>query len=334
MRIHVVFLVGCLAVAGAGVGAEAPALNLREPWANLFAGKEAVLHATLDGEPFEGRVAWQFSADGRTLARGERAVKTAAGGRETVEIRLAVPEVNPGVIMATKLTVSAFASGTAKEAGSVERTLWVFPPDPFTGRVEWLKKLDIRLFDPVGATAKLFDEFKIPYAAVRNVDALGEPKDGVLVVGEGVSFRDYRGLGDGLMKAAAAGWPILCIAPAGGEITLPVTGSPEMPEPKSVTLRRQDIITQLDKRLDACGWKTDGKSAGSGLKLRGDRGPVAAEVVSQAGAWPWMEMTFDKGRGKLVVCGFGIVGAWAESPTPRFLFVKVLEQVSGSKMRE
>ncbi|MEI6149597.1 MAG: hypothetical protein WCS01_10905, partial [bacterium] len=319
---------------GAGVGAEAPALNLREPWANLFAGKEAVLHATLDGEPFEGRVAWQFSADGRTLARGERAVKTAAGGRETVEIRLAVPEVNPGVIMATKLTVSAFASGTAKEAGSVERTLWVFPPDPFTGRVEWLKKLDIRLFDPVGATAKLFDEFKIPYAAVRNVDALGEPKDGVLVVGEGVSFRDYRGLGDGLMKAAAAGWPILCIAPAGGEITLPVTGSPEMPEPKSVTLRRQDIITQLDKRLDACGWKTDGKSAGSGLKLRGDRGPVAAEVVSQAGAWPWMEMTFDKGRGKLVVCGFGIVGAWAESPTPRFLFVKVLEQVSGSKMRE
>ena len=88
----------------------------------------------------------------------------------------------PGVVMAMKLTVSAFASGTAKEEGSVERTLWVFPPDPFTGRAEWLKKLDIRLFDPVGATARLFDEVTVPYTTVRNVDALGEPKDAVLVV--------------------------------------------------------------------------------------------------------------------------------------------------------
>jgi hypothetical protein len=107
-----------------------------------------------------------------------------------------------------------------------------------------------------------------------------------------------------------------------------------LPEPKGVALRRQDIIPQLDKRLDADGWMADGKASGSGLKLTGNRGPIVAEVVGQSGAWPWLDMTFDKGRGKLVICSFGIVGGWAESPTPRFLFVKVLEYVSGSRLRE
>ena len=335
MRIRaIIVLAGCLAVAGSGARADPSAIALQEPWSNLFGGKEAVLHATLQGEAFEGRVAWELSAAGRTLARGECAVRTAAGERGTVEIRLAVPEVNPGVIMAMKLAVSAIGGGADKVVGSVQRDLWAFPSDPFTGRSEWLKALDIRLFDSVGATAKVFDEAKVSYTAVRNMDALGPPGNGLLVVGEGVSFRDYRGLGDSLIKAAADGWPVLCLAPAGGAVTIPLAVGAELPEPKGVALRRQDIIPQLDKRLDADGWMADGKASGSGLKLTGNRGPIVAEVVGQSGAWPWLDMTFDKGRGKLVICSFGIVGGWAESPTPRFLFVKVLEYVSGSRLRE
>lgn len=330
----VVHLALLLAMGNGALGADFPEVALLEPRFNLFAGEEAVFHAVLKGPAFEGRVEWRFSAEGRTLARGERTVRTAGGLSDSVEIRAALPAVNPGVIAGIQLSVSAIPKAEDKAVGGLERTLWLFPADPFTGRAAWLAKLTIRLFDPVGATARLFDEAKIPYTALRNVDALGQPGEGLLVVGEGVSFRDYRGLNDSLMKAAAAGWPVLCLAPAGGEITLPVTGDSEMPEPKSVTLRRQDIITQLDKRLDAGGWNTGAKDAGSGLKLRGDRGPVAAEVVSQAGAWPWMEMTYDRGRGKWVVCGFGIVSGWAESPTPRFLFVKVLEHVSGVKAGE
>jgi hypothetical protein len=334
MKTSATLFAGCLVVAAVTALAESPAVTALEPWSNLFAGKEAVFHARLDGETFDGRLMWQFLADGRTIARGERPVKLAPGGRETVEIRLAVPDMNPGVCVRAQLSVSAVPAGEGKAVAGLDRTLWLFPSDPFTGRAEWLKKLDIRLFDPVGATAKIFDDSKVPYTAIRNVDSLGDPKEGILIVGEGVSFRDYRGLGDSLIKAAAAGWPILCLAPAGGEMVLPVRGGADLPEPRSMSLRRQDVVQELDKRLDAGGWKNDGKPTGSGLKIRGDRGPVVAEAVNEPGAWPWVDMAFDKGRGRRLVCGFGVVGGWAESPTPRFLLVKVLEHVSGMKLRD
>ena len=308
---------------------------VQEPWSNVFAEKEAVFHAVLTArEPFDGRVVWQFSADGHTIARGERAVKAGPAMPATVEVRLSVPPVKPGVIMQTTLSVGAVPTGIDKETAALGRTLWVFPEDPFAGRAEWLKKLNIQLFDPSGATAKLFTKAGVPFAEAHNVEALTGGQDSLLVVGEGVSFKEYRGLAESLIKAAAAGRPVLCLAPESGEMLLPVSGEPAGPQPASLAFGRQDLIRQLDKRLDEGGWQGAGKAVASGLKLRGDRGPVVAEVVKDAAGWPWMELGFDKGSGKLVVCGFGIVGSWAESPTPRFLLIKVLEQVSGNKVKE
>ena len=322
----------CLLGALGAQAATSTVVTVQEPWSNVFGGKESIFHATVSAaEPFDGRIVWQFAADGRTLARGESAVKAAPATPGTVELRLSVPPVKPGVIMRTTLSVSAIPAGADKASAAMDRPVWVFPESPFTDRAEWLKKLNIRLFDPSGATAKIFTDAGVPFAETRNVDALAAGEDGVLIVGEGVSFKEYRGLAESLIKAAAAGRPVLCLAPDSGEMLLPVSGDPAAPQPASLTFCRQDIITQLDKRLDADGWKTGGKTTASGLKLRGERGPVVAEVGKEAEAWPWMEMKFGKGNGRLVVCGFGIMGAWAESPTPRFLLAKVLEYVSGTK---
>ena len=331
------FFVLCSMFVAIGAEAVEPAatIRLQEPWSNVFAGKETVFHATLATiEPFDGRLAWRFSVDGRTLSRGESAVKAGPTATGTVEVRINVPAVKPGVIMQTTLSVSASQTGSDKEVATLDRTLWVFPEDPFTGRTEWLKKLNIRLFDPVGTTAKLFTDGGVPFAEIRNVDALTSIEAGTLIVGEGVSLKEYRGLAENLIKAAAAGRPVLCLALDNGEMQLPVSVNPALPQPTSLVFHQQDIITQLDKRLDAGGWKRNGKASASGLKLRGDRGPVMAEVSRDAGMWPWMELGFEKENGKLVVCGFGIVGAWAESPTPRFLLLKVLEHVSGNKEKE
>lgn len=327
-------LIPALLMGAVAARAEPPVtVTVQEPWSNVFAGKETVFHAILAaGEPFDGRVMWRFSADGRTIARGERAVKAGPAMPASVEMRIDVPPVKPGVIMQTTLSMSAVPAGSDKEAATLDRTLWVFPEDPFTGRAEWLKKLNLRLFDPAGATAKLFTESGIPFTETRNVDALTVGDNGLLVVGEGVSFREYRGLAGSLLKAAAAGRPILCLAPNGGEMLLPDPDDHSLPQPSSLVFHRQDVINQLDKRLDANGWK--GGKAATGLKLRGDRGQVVAEVANDAAAWPWMEVGFPKGSGKLVVCGFTIIDGWAASPTPRFLLVKVLEHVSGSKVNE
>jgi len=328
-------LIGLLSVVGAQATEPAVTIRLQEPWSNVFAGKEAVFHVSLAAiEPFEGRLAWRFSADGRTLSRGESVAKAGPTAIGTVEVRVNVPDVKPGVVMQTSLSVSASKAESDIAIAVLDRTLWVFPEDPFTGRTEWLKKINIRLFDPVGTTAKLFTDARVPFAEIRSVDALTAIEAGTLIVGEGVSLKEYRGLAENLIKAAAAGRPVLCLALDNGEMQLPVSGDPAVPQPASLVFHQQDIIKELDKRLDAAGWKGNGKASASGLKLRGDRGPVMAEVSRDVGMWPWMELVFEKENGKLIVCGFGIVGAWAETPTPRFLMLKVLEHASGNKVKE
>ena len=304
----------------------------REPWSDVFSGKEAVFHVNVTGTaPFHGTVGWQCVVDGRTLARGEQLVEAPAVSPGTLTIRLAVPEVKAGVILQARLSVVTMDSG--KETGRTDKVLWIFPGDAIAGHEAWLKGLDIRLFDPVGRTSKLFDENKIPCTLLRNVDAFSGVRKGILVIGEGVSFREYRGLADMLFKSASKGGRVLCLTPDGGEMTLPVTGEGEMLQPDRLMFRQADIVTELDKRLDPRGWQTS-KVMESGLRLRGDRGPVVAETCVGKGAWPWMELDYAAVNGKLVVCGFGIVNVWAESPTPRFLLMKVLERVSGNKMKE
>jgi hypothetical protein len=39
-----------------------------------------------------------------------------------------------------------------------------------------------------------------------------------------------------------------------------------------------------------------------------------------------MAVDFAEKKGRLVVCGFSLVGSWDASPTPRYLLRRILEQ--------
>ena len=166
------------------------------------------------------------------------------------------------------------------------------------------------------------------------MDTLSEVKDGVVIIGEGVSFKDYRGLSAGMLKAVASGVSVICLAPAAGEIELPSSVSSDLPRPTAMEFHREGIIRKLDKRFDPEGWAPDGQSMACGLAFRGERGPVIAEVGSVTDGWPWIELGYAKNNAKFVVCGFGIVGKWADSPTPRYLLVKMLEAVSDRNVKK
>lgn len=306
-----------------------PVVTLNEGWSNVFGGSEAVFHAAVTAkEGFAGRLGWRFSEAGRTVLQKEAKVDVKPGAVETVQIRLAVPEVKEGVVFEAVLTLSLIKEGVKDPVASVERRIWIFPADPFAGRAEWLKKAGIRLFDPEKKTARLFEEAKIPFEAVGNIDAFPEIKGGMLVIGEGVSFKEYRGLGSMMSKAAAAGVPVLCLAPAGGEATLPGIGDSDLPRPDRIVLERGDVIKRLDKRLDAGAWPPDGVVAASSLKLRGERGPVVGEVTNGGEGWSWVEMESGQGKTKFVICGFKVIEKWKTGPTPRFLFARALEYVA------
>jgi hypothetical protein len=326
VRVAAAALVAALAAAPCAAG-EAPAADARprttlewaESWGNVFGGREQVFHVRVEGtETARPVLLWRFAAGAATLARGEQAVAVAADKPGRAALRLTVPEPKEGVVLTCSLTATLGKEGARGEPAVIEKAVHVFPESPFAEKEAWLEDLEIRLFDPEKRTRAIFEKAGIPFQAFANVDAIEGEEEGLLVVGEGVSFRDYRALGRLLAGAAARGRRILVLAPGGGAFALPT--------PQRLALRGEDAIRELDKRLDDVAWPRDGKTRACGLKLVGARGPVNVEVTDGEG-WPWLEMEYANG-GRMVVCGFAVIRKWSGTPAPRFLLARVLEYVT------
>jgi len=305
-------------------------LQIQEPWGDVFGGKETVFHVQAPAlENNGGTVIWQFAVGNSTIARGEQPIEAPPGG---AAIKLDLPPVKEGVVLQATLTV-ALAIASGEEAKAV-RKLYLFPENPFSDKAEWLKKLNIHLFDPAGKTAELFTKNVIPFKSVNNLDALSPGRDAVLIIGEGTSFKEYRGLANVMMKTAVSGVPVLCLAPTDGDMRLPGSAGDDQPFPSVLTFKRNDVIAQLDKRLDHEGWAPDGMMNTRSMLLQGDRAGVSLEVSEEPKGWPWVDVRFAPGRGRLVLCTFKLVEKWADSPAPRFLLARILEAMANEQPQD
>ncbi|MCG2661615.1 MAG: hypothetical protein L6437_15385 [Kiritimatiellae bacterium] len=326
LRLMMGFLLVCTAIQAA------PKLSvvIQEPWSDVFGGKEAVFHVVISSrEATRGRVVWRYAAGGKTIARQEREVSIAPSRPESVVILLPVPEVKEGVILSTMLSVSMIENGALQATVTLEKTLWVFPPDPFAGRQEWLKGLNLYLFDPEEKTAQRFKKAHIPFQCVPNYDALSNIRNGLVMIGEGISFKDYRGLWNQLMVMASNGVSVLCLAPAEGSLRLLAPDDPAWPAPAGMKLEQTVFIRRLDKRLDADAWPPDGVICARTFVVRGERGAVVSEIAPAAsGDWSWIEIEGHLPRGRLIVCCFAMVEKWEVSPAPRFLLERILQYMS------
>jgi hypothetical protein len=220
-----------------------------------------------------------------------------------------------------------------EEVARKELRLWLFPDDPIGPRSEWLRSLDITLFDPAENTAKQFDSSKLPYRSVHNAAALDDPAQrGMLVIGEGISLHRQRSLAETALHAAASGRRVLLLAPTDGSLTVPGTAGDDLPEggiPSELRFARQHVITELEKRLDAQAWTgCDDTVPASKLLIESRRSQVEATVSDEPRAWPWLEVHFPENQGVLVMCGFRVIEHWNDSPTPRFLLIRLLESLS------
>lgn len=322
MRIFAVVLSLALLSARAIAG-DAPRLAPLETWSNVFGGKDVVLRYTAESDlDWSGNAVWVLAHEGRTLARGQFGVTIRPSEPATFDVRFAAPDVKDGVVMEIVMTVTLLESGGA--VTNHMKPLQVFAVNPFALRSEWLKSLKIRLFDPQGATARAFEALDVPFDTVRSVDAVEFGKGDLLIVGEDVSFKDYRGLWSGLTSAAAAGAHVICLCPAAGEFEIAGT-PPVVNEPSQLSFRKSDVITALDKRLDASSWAPAGPVARRSFVLRGERGPVVGEVADGSTGWTWMEASWVRSGGQLILCCFGIIETWDDSPAPRYLLVTMLE---------
>jgi hypothetical protein len=309
------------------------AIKAIESWSGVFGGARATLHFTISARrAFRGSLGWSLAHEQRTLLRREQPVALEPGRPQRLAVRLDVPPVKEGVVMDTMLSVAVLTPEGGGRA-SLEKRLWVFPRSPFADRAKWLRDLKIRLFDPVRRTREVLEAAKVPFETAANQEALAAAADGLIVVGEGVSFDDYRGLAEILNRTAAKGIPVLCLAPAGGQMSLPGSESADLPAPSRVGLRRSDVIRDLDKRLDDTGWPPNGKLVARTLTLKSHRQRVVAVVTDGGEGWPWLDVRYAGKRGRLIVCCFPIIARWETGPTPRFLFARMLELLSAEERR-
>jgi hypothetical protein len=313
-------------------GAEpAAVLACREQWSTFFGGRQVTLHFTARSEqPVDGRIVWRHAADGRTIARGELAAKLNGGRASEAEIGLRLPEVRDGVVFDTQLSV-VLADRQNRVLARHDRPVRLFPTDPFVNRRNWLGGLGIVLYDPRGQTEAVCQAHDLPYRLVGTMSALSGVAQGTVIVGEGLSFEDRRGLAETLLELAAGGASVLCLAPADGGFRFP-GGGDEDPQPRRVVLGDCEVIRELDKRLDADAWAPDGRVAATGLEVSTGGGEASLSVAPPPRAWPWLEAVYPQG-GRLIVCGFGIVEQWDAGPTPRWLLLRILERLSQNTSR-
>jgi len=309
---------------GRGVEAEEGiALAPREAWSSVFGATPVDFHFDVKGANRPRlHAGWAFTIGRRTVASGVAEIPPGAEAPPAVSIHLDVPPVKDGVVLPALLTVTVSEGAGGKAVASREKPLWIFPHNPFADRARWLKGLGMTLFDPANTTAEAFEKMGIPFQPARDVDAVAALKEGTLVIGEGVSFAEQRGLAEAMAALAARGVPILCLAPSDGAIPIPDAGAA-----RSIMLRRADVIAALDKRLDAEGWPGDGELIAGGLVLKADGDRPIGEFVAGRVGWPWLEVGYPGRKGKLVVCGFGLLSHWEAGPTPRFLLARMLEVV-------
>lgn len=317
-------------VAGNAAGAERIAIEPLEAFSGAFAGRTLVLNVRVDApQGFQGRLGFRLAVGSATVARRELTWPHDRRGRNPVGLNLPVPEVKPGLVIDGSLSVDLYEGATGLKAAGCQRRLWIFSPDAFASRSQWLKRLDLRLFDPQGATGAVLERSKIPFRRIHNVAALGSVTDGVLIVGEDTSWVEYRGLPQLMLHLAAAGVPVICLAPSEGSLPVPGARGSEAPRPGRLVLRREDAITELDKRLDARAWPPDGQTAACGLSLVAEGRRVIGRVESDSHHWPWMEVHYDDNGAMLLICGFALIERWDAGPTPRYLFLRMLEFVTG-----
>jgi hypothetical protein len=275
------------------------------------------------------RVQWQLTVGKRVVSRGN--IRPTLVADPTIGDHLAflleMPPVRPGVVMDGELNVTLHAG----EAQSIpfKQPLFVFADDPFVDREEWLRDLKIRLFDPDGATQKILEKHAIPFDVVTTAAAIDALSDGVLILGEEISWSDNSAAVSAAVQAARRGCRVLCLAPKEGLMLLNSESPDEPTEMSTLFAARETIIHRFDKRFDTREWP-GGPSVVSRLGLVFEDGCQFARVTDSQAAWPWLEVRFanafssDEGSGTLIICGLGIIKHWNDGPVPRYLFLAVL----------
>lgn len=289
---------------------------------NEFSGREITRDFRIQSsKPLEGRFVWTVSVRERTMARGEQTLRVEAASAD-VRLKFRFEPLREELVLPVMINMAVVVG--REEVVREQLQLELFPQDPFGHRGEWLRSLDIHVFDPLEKTATILVAAKIPFTEVTNVARIRAMKGGTLLIGSHVSLRDYRGLALATIEAAGQGTRVLWLPAADGAFPFEAFDSAA-----ELNFCDTKIVKELDKRLDATAWPGVSSPIVSRLKVQA----VGKRIVAQVGeqGWPWMEADWPASGGQFIFCGFAIVDQWKNSPTPRYMLLHILERLTAEE---
>ena len=292
-----------------------------ETGTSLYGGRAVTFRVRLpEGVCLPVRIAAAIVVDGRTLQRRETEGAASAGTPPAASFTFDLPALKPGVAMLARIEVNARSTDGRYDA-KAERSLWLFGDCPFADQATLLSRLEIAVFDPSGDTIRTLRGASIPFEELRSLDEMEALRQGVVIVGEGLSLVQTRGLAESMVAAAGRGVRVLCLSPTEGALSIPGLGGDGAS--RSIRFEREDAILALDKRLDAGfrAWK--GPSRTRGMRVAGQRDRFLFEVADEPAAWPWIDVALE--GGSLIVCGFPVIAAWEAGPTAPYLLLAILQ---------
>ncbi len=334
-------LIVIVAVAiGNAASAEPPALEPASGRTNFFAGREATFGSLIrGGDAAAGRLAWTLTALGRTLAGGTLDVRHDGGPATVAAVNAAIPEVKQGVVVEAVFTaVLVDAAGT--RLATHARPVRIFPADPFIAQSRWLEALRLALVDPAGDTERVLTAAGVPFTLVRSEADVAAAEPRILVVGEGTSWLDQPELPTLVAGVTARGVPVLCLAPRAGTLPLPAAAAlGGEPVAERLVFERAGIVAALDPRLDGRDWVADGRTVVGRVAVVADGSRALIRISAAAdepAGWPWLEIDYAAPAppAKLIVCGYGIVAHWHETPAARYLFAALLDRLAADRSHD
>jgi hypothetical protein len=298
------------------------------------------------------KLAWELKSRHRTISRGSEPIKDddAAEDSGLIDLKLQIPKLEKEVSLDVDLrTWIEDEDGKTLGEPHVKR-LWILAPDPFVGRRDWLEDLGIVLYDPTKDTIERFEKAKIPFRLMRGLDALAATNKGLVIVGEATSFESSGPLAETLWRLARKGRDVLVLAPQHGTVFPEKKGFPSGMDNKNRTdqlrsfqLQRSEVIAQFDKRLDAQQWLSFKVSSGDFVakinrsnwsvevvnrekQTKNEEEAAKKDIDSEQG-WAWIDLPLKKPGGRILLSSFPAIHHWESGPTPRYLFMHMLEHL-------
>lgn len=331
MKMFAVALVGLAFCVSAARGEDSLQLETTDLVSNLFPGKicRREIAVTAGDDAWDGQVQWRLLANQRTLASRSAASVLKAKERQLLVVEVTLPELATAEAIPLEFLVEAVVKPGTEPIARHREILWILPENPFADRLIKLKELPLTLFDPVGKTKEAFDALEIPYDEARDLTGISNVKQGILILGEGTSFREWKGVVEETFSVTKKGVSVLCLAAAVDEDLFPwefISESPHLFHKSR--FERRNVIRELAPRVSLA-WNTTTPVESQNLILAAKNNEVFVRTGSAKEGWPWLEL---RREGMLyptwVYCGLGVVRDWNQSPAARHFLVRLLDYVT------